>query len=367
MKGLIDRYNRKISYLRVSVTDRCNLRCIYCMPPEGIKPLRHEDILRLEEIKRIVRYGIDWGIDKVRITGGEPLVRKKVVYLIEALSNLEGIRDLSMTTNGILLKDYAEDLKNAGLQRINVSLDSLDANKFNRITKVRKLSLVLDGIEEALKRGFEPVKINVVIMKGINDDEVLDFAKMSLDRPLHIRFIEFMPFCKTRIYTNCKAKKEATKTRINPVRSKTSKTSASDEYRRTSNGVNTNKEGAHPFEFVSTSIIRERLKELGELIPAQVRGAGPAKPFRFEKSLGTIGFITPMSEHFCTTCNRLRLTADGRLYPCLFSDYGVDIMGPLRSGAGSEEIRELFEDALKNKPEKHFVKGNNQVMSKIGG
>ncbi|MCG2677310.1 radical SAM protein, partial [bacterium] len=188
MKGLIDRYNRKISYLRVSVTDRCNLRCIYCMPPEGIKPLRHEDILRFEEIKRIVRYGIDWGIDKVRITGGEPLVRKKVVYLIEALSNLEGIRDLSMTTNGILLKDYAEDLKNAGLQRINVSLDSLDANKFNRITKVRKLSLVLDGIEEALKRGFEPVKINVVIMKGINDDEVLDFAKMSLDQPLHIRF-----------------------------------------------------------------------------------------------------------------------------------------------------------------------------------
>ncbi|MBU4310327.1 GTP 3',8-cyclase MoaA [bacterium] len=367
MKGLIDRYNRKISYLRVSVTDRCNLRCIYCMPPEGIKPLRHEDILRFEEIKRIVRYGIDWGIDKVRITGGEPLVRKKVVYLIEALSNLEGIRDLSMTTNGILLKDYAEDLKNAGLQRINVSLDSLDANKFNRITKVRKLSLVLDGIEEALKRGLEPVKINVVVMKGINDDEVLDFAKMSLDRPLHIRFIEFMPFCKTRIYTNCKAKKEATKTRINPVRSKTSKTSASDEYRRTSNGVNTNKEGAHPFEFVSTSIIRERLKELGELIPAQVRGAGPAKPFRFEKSLGTVGFITPMSEHFCATCNRLRLTADGRLYPCLFSDYGVDIKTPLRTGADYKEIRELFEDALKNKPEKHFVKGNNQVMSKIGG
>jgi len=344
MEGLIDRYNRKIEYLRISVTDRCNLRCIYCMPPEGIKPLRHEDILRFEEIERIVRYSIDWGIDKIRITGGEPLIRKGVVYLVEMLSNFKGIRDLSMTTNGVLLKDYARDLKNGGLQRINVSLDSLDANKFNRITKAGRLSLVLDGIEEALKRGLEPVKINIVVMKGINDDEILDFAKMSLSRPLHVRFIEYMPFCKTRIYTNCKAKKEATKTR-----------------------TNTNKEGTHPFEFVPTSIIRERLKELGELIPAQVRGAGPAKSFRFEKSLGTIGFITPMSEHFCATCNRLRLTADGKLYPCLFSDYGVDIKTSLRTGAGYREIRELFEEALRNKPKKHSLRGNNQMMSKIGG
>ncbi|MQY69914.1 MAG: GTP 3',8-cyclase MoaA [Firmicutes bacterium] len=320
---MIDSYNRKISYLRVSVTDRCNLRCIYCMPSEGIKPLRHEDILRFEEVEEIVRYGIDWGIDKVRITGGEPLVRKGVVYLVETLANLEGIRDLSMTTNGILLKDYARDLKNAGLQRINVSLDSLNADKFQRIAKVGKLSLVLDGIEEALKRGLEPVKINVVAMKGINDDEVLDFAKMSLDRLLHIRFIEYMPL-----------------------------------------GY---KGFAKEDRFFPTSQIKERLKELGELIPAEVRGAGPAKPFRFKKSSGTIGFITPISKHFCATCNRLRLTADGKLYPCLFSDYGVDIKGPLRSGAGSKEIRELFEEALKNKPKKHFIKENNQVMSKIGG
>ncbi|HEA47158.1 MAG TPA: GTP 3',8-cyclase MoaA [bacterium] len=331
MKGLIDRYNRKISYLRVSVTDRCNLRCIYCMPSEGIKPLRHEDILRFEEVKEIVRYGIDWGIDKVRITGGEPLVRKGVVYLVEMLANLKGVSDLSMTTNGILLKDYARDLKNAGLQRINISLDSRDANKFNRITRAERLSLVLDGIEEALKRGLEPVKINVVVMKGINDDEVLDFARMSLDRPLHIRFIEYMPFCNRKgAESNAKAQKSS-------------------------------------FEFVSASTVKEGLKELGELIPAQVRGVGPAKSFKFEKSLGTTGFITPMSEHFCATCNRLRLTADGRLYPCLFSDYGVDIKRSLRSGAGSKEIRELFEKALKNKPEKHSIKGNNQVMSKIGG
>ena len=323
MKDLIDRCNRKISYLRVSVTDRCNLRCVYCMPPGGIKPLRHEDILRFEEIEEIVRCGIDWGIDKVRITGGEPLVRKGVVYLVETLANLKGVRDLSMTTNGVPLKDYARDLKNAGLQRINVSLDSLDANKFQRITKVEKLSFVLDGIEEAIKMGLEPVKINVVVMKGINDDEVLDFAKMSLDRPLHIRFIEYMPL-----------------------------------------GY---KGFAKEDKFFPTSQIKERLRELGELIPAEVRGAGPAKPFRFKKSLGTVGFITPMSEHFCATCNRLRLTADGRLYPCLFSDYGVDIKTPLRTGAGHREIRELFEEALRNKPEKHFIKGNNQVMSKIGG
>jgi len=331
MEGLIDRYNRKINYLRISITDRCNLRCVYCMPPEGIKPLRHEDILRFEEIEEIVSYSIDWGIDKVRITGGEPLVRKGVVHLIEMLAHLKGVKDLSMTTNGILLKDYARDLKNAGLQRINISLDSLDANKFNRITRVGKLSLILNGIEEALKRDLDPVKINVVVMKGINDNETLDFAKMNLDRPLHIRFIEFMPFCN---------RKGAELT------AKVQKSS---------------------FEFVSVSIIRERLKELGKLIPAQVRGAGPAKSFRFEKSLGTIGFITPMSEHFCATCNRLRLTADGKLYPCLFSDWGIDIKGPLRSGAGSKEIRELFEEALKNKPEKHSLKGNNQVMSKIGG
>lgn len=344
MKKLIDRYNRRINYLRVSVTDRCNLRCIYCMPSEGIKPLKHEDILRFEEVEEIVRYGIDWGIDKIRITGGEPLVRKEIVHLIEMLTRLKGVRDLSMTTNGILLKDYARDLKNAGLQRINVSLDSLDTNQFQLITKIGKLSLVLDGIEEALKRGLEPVKINVVVMKGINDDEVLDFAKMSMDRPLHIRFIEYMPLCKTRIVANRQGEDQET-TRID-ANWKSQKLS---------------------FEFVSASIIKERLRELGELIPAEIKGAGPAKSFRFEESLGTIGFITPMSEHFCATCNRLRLTADGKLYPCLFSDYGVDIMSPLRSGAGSKEIRELFEEALKNKPEKHFVKGNNQVMSKIGG
>lgn len=331
MEELIDRYNRKINYLRVSITDRCNLRCIYCMPSGGIKPLKHEDILRFEEIERIVRYGIDWGIDKVRITGGEPLVRKGVVYLVEMLVNLKGVKDLSMTTNGILLKDYARDLKNAGLQRINISLDSLDANKFRRITKAGKLSLVQGGIEEALKRGLRPVKINVVVMKGINDDEVLEFAKMSLDRPLHIRFIEYMPFC------NRKGAKLTAKAQKSP------------------------------FEFVPTSIIKERLKELGDLISAEVKGAGPAKSFRFEKSLGTIGFITPMSEHFCATCNRLRLTADGRLYPCLFSDYGVDIKTSLRTGAGYREIRELFKEALKNKPEKHSLKGDNQAMSRMGG
>jgi len=328
------------------------------MPPDGINPLRHEDILRFEEIEEIVRYSIDWGIDKVRITGGEPVVRKEIVYLVEMLANLKGIEDLSMTTNGVLLKDYVRDLKNAGLQRINISLDSLNANRFNRITKVGKLSLVLDGIEEALKRDLEPVKINVVVMKGINDDEVLDFAKMSLNRPLHIRFIEYMPFCNRpfRILRILSLDPEGSRDE-NPngqgpkgkgaeLTAKTQKTS---------------------FEFVSTSIIRERLKELGELIPAKVRGAGPAKSFRFEKSLGTIGFISPISEHFCATCNRLRLTADGRLYPCLFSDYGVDIKTPLRTGAGYREIRELFEEALKNKPEKHSLKGNNQAMSRIGG
>jgi cyclic pyranopterin phosphate synthase len=290
------------------------------MPPGGIKPLSHVDILRFEEIEKIVNCATEWGIDKVRITGGEPLVRKGIVHLIEKLANLKGINDLSMTTNGVLLEDFARDLKNAGLHRINISLDSLDPDKFQRITRCRKLSGVQDGIEEALKRDLKPVKINVVVLKGINDDEVLDFARMSLAQPLHVRFIEFMP----------------------PVPKRS-------------------------FEFVPTSAIKERIEELGKLIPTALTSAGPAKTFKFEKSPGTIGFITPMSEHFCSHCNRLRLAADGRLYPCLFSPSGVDIKSSLRKGAGCSQIRESFEQVLKTKAARYSLNGTRQMMSRIGG
>jgi len=322
-----DAYNRPISYLRVSVTDRCNLRCIYCMPPEGVPWRPREEILRYEEIETVVRAAASLGITKIRLTGGEPLVRKGLVDLVAMLARIPGIDDLAMTTNGTLLARYAQRLKAAGLGRVNVSLDTLKPERFRRITRLGELSDVLEGIAAAKKAGLVPVKINTVLMRGINDDEVVDFARLSYAPDWHVRFIELMPV------------------------------GGSLDWRA---------------YYVPMKEVRRRIEEaLGELMPAKIRGSGPARYYRLPGAKGTIGFITPISEHFCRHCNRLRLTADGKLRPCLLSDYEIDLRTPLRQGASVETIKALIIEAVHNKPERHHLdKGlspHERAMSEIGG
>jgi cyclic pyranopterin phosphate synthase len=328
MTGLSDSFQRPINYLRVSVTDRCNLRCIYCMPSDGIRLVSHQDILSYEEIYTIVQAATELGINKVRITGGEPLVRSGLPKLIQMLACIDVIDDISLTTNGTLLSGYAAELKQAGLQRVNVSLDTLKPDRFNYITRRSdNLSDVLEGIEVARSVGLNPVKINMVVMAGINDDELLDFATKTIDDEWHVRFIELMPF----------ADKDAA-ARL----------------------------------FVPISDVRRRLEALGELescLPSA--GNGPAKYFRFPHAKGTIGFITPISEHFCFRCNRLRLTSDGKLRPCLLADDEIDLKQPLRSGISLEGLKQLIQEAVANKPlQHHLAKGyipKNRPMTQVGG
>lgn len=320
-----DNHNRNIDYLRISVTDRCNLRCIYCMPEEGIKNLLpHHEILSYEEILRVVEIGIHLGITKIRVTGGEPLLRKGIVNFIERLARIEGIQDIGMTTNGILLKKFAKDLHNAGLRRVNVSLDSLDENKFRAITRIGSIYEVLEGIEEANKVGLKPVKVNVVIMRGINDDEIEKFIRWSMEVPYQIRFIEFMP--------------------VGP-----------NAWRKEL--------------FMSKDEIKEKIeKKIGKLIPVRMKKSGPAEYFTFEGAKGVIGFISPITSHICVRCNRLRLTADGKLRPCLFSDKEVDLKKVLREGASQKKISEIIIKTIHLKP-----KGMSEhtkplrPMSTIGG
>ncbi len=309
MTGLSDSFQRPINYLRISVTDRCNLRCIYCMPPGGVQLMSHDDILSYEEIYTIARAAAELGIDKLRLTGGEPLVRSGLPELVEMLSRIESINDISLTTNGTLLSRYAAELKSAGLRRVNISLDTLKAERFTLITRSGgSLSQVLEGIEAAKEAGLEPVKLNVVVMAGINDDELLDFANKTIAEDWHVRFIELMPLAGETA----------------------------------------------PAGFVSAADMKRRLELLGELEPCLPSiGNGPAKYFRLAQARGTIGFITPVSEHFCFNCNRLRLTADGKLRPCLLSDYEVDLKTPLRGGISGEGLKESIEEAVANKPRQH--------------
>jgi cyclic pyranopterin phosphate synthase len=326
MTGLSDSFNRPINYLRISVTDRCNLRCVYCMPAEGISLISHNDILTYEEIYTVARVAAGLGIEKIRLTGGEPLVRLGLPDLVRMLAQIEGIDDLSMTTNGTLLARYAAELKDAGLRRVNVSLDTLKPERFKQITRGdNELSEVLEGIEAARKVGLNPVKINTVVMAGVNDDELLDFARKTINEGWHVRFIELMPLV-----------------------------------------------GSDTLQFVSADEMKRRLEPLGELTPSLPSvGSGPAKYFRLPKAKGDIGFITPISEHFCFQCNRMRLTADGKLRPCLLSDYEVDLKQPLRSGISLDGLEELFKKAVANKPERHnLAKGSvpkDRPFSQVGG
>ncbi|MFB0537817.1 MAG: GTP 3',8-cyclase MoaA [Anaerolineae bacterium] len=325
----LDSFNRPISYLRISVTDRCNLRCVYCMPPEGVPWRSHDEILRYEEIGLIVQAAASLGISKVRLTGGEPLVRLGFVELVRMLARVPGIDDLAMTTNGTLLARYAAELAEAGLKRVNVSLDTLQPERFRQITRGGDLAAVFEGSAAARDAGLVPLKINTVLVRGLNDDEVVDFARLTLEGDWHVRFIELMPLGANAAW-------------------------AGDGY-------------------VAVEEVRRRIEDAwGELVSAKVGvGNGPARYYRLPGAVGTVGFISPISEHFCYQCNRLRLTADGRLRPCLLSDYEIDLRTPLRQGAGLAEVRELLIHSIGAKPERHHldesVSPKERAMSEIGG
>ena len=320
-KMLVDFKGRKIEYLRISVTDRCNFRCIYCQSKGPFKFLPHEEILTFEEIESIVRTGVKLGVKVVRLTGGEPLLRKGIVELIERLAKIPGLEDLSLTTNGYFLLDLVRPLKDAGLKRINISLDTISEKKFSELTGGFSLKRVLEGIECALSCGFTSVKINSVIIRGFNDDECEELARLSIHLPVEVRFIEFMPVGENPIWDE---------TRVVPI-----------------------------------SEIKERIEKLGKLLPAEKVGKGPAVVFRFENAKGKVGFISPLSNHFCSSCNRLRITADGRLRPCLFSDEEINLKDSLRMGRGS--LEEAFLQALRKKPEMGVKKSTHRPMRAIGG
>ena len=327
MTGLSDSFQRPINYLRISVTDRCNLRCIYCMPAGGIPTIPHRQILSYEEIRNIAAAAAELGINKIRLTGGEPLVRAGLPRLIQMLAHLDVFDDISLTTNGTLLALYAAELKSAGLHRVNVSLDTLQPDRFRQITRFGNLEDTLHGIAAAKAAGLNPVKVNMVVLAGINDDEIIDFAARTIDQEWHVRFIELMPSAGSEV------------------------TSA---------------------QFVPVSQIRQRLEKLGRLEPcATSTGNGPASYFRLPGATGTVGFITPVSEHFCFQCNRLRLTADGGLRPCLLNDEEIDIKQALRNGASTEELKQIIQQATARKPRAHRLSSGSaphgRNFSQIGG
>jgi len=322
-------FARSISYLRISLTDHCNLRCLYCSPQEGRIKLANDELLRYEEILRVVRIAVSLGIEKVRLTGGEPLVRRDVLPFVKALAEIPGLTDIRLTTNGVLLAEQAEALQKAGISKLNISLDTLRPERFRQITGVDAFARVWAGINKAREFGFSPIKLNVVALKGVNDDEFIDFARLTLTEPLQIRFIEFMPIGASALWDKGK--------------------------------------------YISAQEIMELLKPLGPLEPVPAkRMDGPARIYRFVGAVGSVGFISPISHHFCDRCNRLRLTSEGRLRSCLLSDQETDLKGMLRSGATDEDIRELIVSVILNKPKGHGLspddRGNcHGQMSRIGG
>lgn len=335
----LDQHGRTIDYLRISVTDRCNLRCLYCMPEEGVSWKPHDAMLSLEEIARFVRIAATEGFKRIRLTGGEPLVRKGIVGLVEELHGIPGIESVAMTTNGILLTEMAEQLKAAGLSRVNISLDTLDPEQFRYITRRGDINEVFAGIDKALEVGFKPVKINAVVVRSLHQD-LLAFARMSIDRPLHVRFIEYMPV---------------------------GDSSGGKE------GLGWTKADTIPNEEL-IGLINEQAEAAGigtlEPITSRVEtpdGWGPARYYHFKGAEGTVGFISALSRHFCGECNRLRLTAEGELLPCLFSDAQYDVKTALRSG-DSDAVRLVLREALGSKPDEHHHRvGTDRMMNQIGG
>jgi cyclic pyranopterin phosphate synthase len=324
-----DDFGRAINYLRVSVTDRCNLRCIYCMPEDGIVKSDHGAILSYEELALIVRAAAELGVRKVRLTGGEPLARLGLAEFVGMVTATPGIDDVSLTTNGTLLARHATELVEAGLGRVNVSLDTLRPDRFATITRRARLDDVWAGVEAAKAAGLAPIKFNMVVVRGLNDDEVVDFARRTLSAGWHVRYIELMPI-----------------------------------------GANVDWAGQGS---VPIPEIRERIEsELGPLAPVHgPTGNGPARYYQLIGGEGTIGFIGAMSDHFCQTCNRLRLTADGKLRPCLMSAREIDLRPALRSGAGLEAVKKLLAQAIHAKPQRHHLdkaqSPQDRIMAQIGG
>lgn len=322
---LKDTYHRLINYLRISITDQCNLRCIYCTPKGPVEKLPHNEILRYEEILKIVRIGAGLGITKVRVTGGEPLVRKDCDDFLAKLTEIPGISDISLTTNGILLEKHLDHLRAIGIKRLNISLDTLDAGKYKRITGQDAFDRVWSAISKALQKGFSPIKINVVAMNGINDDELKALAALTLKYPLHVRFIEQMSY-------------------FDPDAGQ-SKALAEDD-------------------------IKLIIAPLGELESCERnKKYGPASRYRLKGAEGEIGFISPVSHHFCKWCNRLRLTSDGCLRSCLLSDIVTDIKTPLRNGATDAELAAAIVEAVAKKPLEKSCSGTHtgSRMFSIGG
>ena len=329
MKPLVDGHGRPIGDIRVSVTDRCNFRCQYCMPAEGLPWLNRDALLTYEEIERLVRLLSAMGVHDVRLTGGEPLVRKELWRLVERLSAIEDVRDLSLTTNGYLLERQVEDLVRAGLRRINVSLDSLAPDRFFQLTRRDSLAQVLEGLEAAQRHPeLRPIKVNVVALRDFTEEEVVRFAEFARAEPYVIRFIEFMPLDADRTWS---------RDRVLP----------NEEVRAMIDAV-------YPLEPVG----RER--------------HGTSRRWRFADGRGEIGFISPVTEPFCGDCNRIRLTAEGELRTCLFSMTETDLCGPLRTGATDAELETIIRDAVWRKELKHHVNDEGFVqpertMSRIGG
>ncbi|GAB4113030.1 MAG: GTP 3',8-cyclase MoaA [Candidatus Caldatribacteriota bacterium] len=336
-KGLIDTWGRKITYLRVSVTDRCNYRCIYCLPEKEFQFIPHQEILRYEEILTIIQEATQLGLTRIRITGGEPLVRKGLDSFIYKLREIKELEDLSMTTNGFFLAEYAQTLKKAGLKRVNLSLDSLKPERYKMITRGGNLNQVLKGLEVALKVGLSPLKINMVLMKGVNDDEIDDFIKFALSESLILRFIELMP---------------------------------------SNEGISGEVNGKFfPLQEVKEDIIKKYSLKLVE----SFYGNGPADYYQSPGEKSTIGFITALSQHFCKSCNRIRLTSEGKIRPCLFSNQEVDLKKIIRELSPIEDkenlrkiIRNQLIKAVKIKPEGHKIKEKfseqqDFIMSRVGG
>jgi GTP 3',8-cyclase len=326
MTALRDQFGRQIEYLRISVTDRCNLRCVYCMPLEGLPWLQRDELLTDDEIVETVRQLAPLGLRRVRITGGEPTIRPGLAGLIGRIRAIDSVEDIALSTNGVRLPQMAAALRDAGLDRVNVSADSLRAGRVRSIARRNLNFSPLDAARSALAAGLDPVKINVVLIRGVNDDEIEDFARLTLEYPLHVRFIELMPVGEMRELT-----------------------------------------GDH---VVPGDEVLQRIARLRNVSPAigPERGNGPARYYRMDGGRGTIGTITPMTHTYCGSCNRVRLTADGRLRTCLFGDHEVDLRGPLRAGLPLEPF---FRQALADKPLEHELLrmrvGGLRALSQVGG
>jgi GTP 3',8-cyclase len=353
-----DPFGRTIDYLRISVTDRCNFRCVYCMPEEGFPVAPKDHLLTYEEIGRLVRIFARLGTRKIRLTGGEPLVRKDLARLVRAVAESPEIRDLSLTTNAYLLDLHAQELADAGLTRVNVSLDTLRPDRFREIAAPGDFERTMKGIRAAQEAGLHPLKVNCVAMRGVNDEEFVDFARWTLEEEVHVRFIELMPIRWNMDefdgFDAMQPHGDPSLIRLN----------------QTDGGMLSDLQMRRMM--ISAAEIADRIElEMGPLEPHEIPTNGPARTFRVPGAKGTVGFISQISHDLCSRCNRLRLTADGYLRPCLMSDGELLLRDPMRAGASDEDLERLILHVVAHKPERHYLAEGQKVvgrgMSQIGG